>query len=576
MVAKKNTCGTESLKGQKSTYESHLESPLSLDDNCFALKYGAAEIAETDQGYLRACERLSIAIDAAFGAGAVDDSTWQSSVTSVKSALQAIAAEVNRIQNEYIAQFNGNAEAILRDIEAAISAAALQDGYKEYLHGLKSRAATMRANLDEFSGVMHPELVKEAKAKLRIVTERSKRGFTSYREYIAEVASLQLYALDFYGLPRDAAEDLLNDLASKRYAPPKNKPLPAVQQPIGHIIPNYVEVPNSRIANMVMEVVSSDGLFGLDRFKLRKERSNRASVAINPVIEGYPARINPQARAITLKTVDNKTQATALITVTINEIESIQGRNNSLAPVIAFVLTQVAKQAISRGALLKTEISFSLREMVEIGMFSNNDSARKAVKAAIKCLTQMQVSAEESTPRKTERFAIATLFTFGEVKNSVVTLAINDHVSWSMIASHYMHLPQYYFRMRNKKHQKLVYYIHNMMRTNAHKIAERGYLSIGLSTIQSILELPHEDGCPNPQRDIKEQIHTAFYAIEDEHKKDFDGDPLEVIFTVGDEKPVADWLNGEVRITPNSALMGSLESVGAARQKRIAAHKNKP
>lgn len=556
-----------------NTHKPDLSEWLDGMNNASRTYYGTERMEEVDPLLAKAKSDLdALANNLEIGKPVTDEEAQRWT-----AAANALAEAKKRIRLAYIENLKGDSSLILTHLKEAASAPELAELYADHIDRSKRLWMYASMGLAQRRDKMPADAIKEDEKRLRIMKRNGTRGYTTYRRFIEEYAELQLYALEYYKLPTDEAHALLDNIAAQRYKPPKDSAVSSVRDKgnasVIELLPGYMVSPTSWLLYAVMDIVSADGLAGLEVFKTRRERDNRTSVTLAPVTEGYPARINPSGRAITLKTEDKKRNKTSVMTITIDDIESIQGRNNPLAAVVAYVFMEVARQAISNGDLVRPEVIIPLRDMVELGMYKNVDTARRSMKQAIKWLTRVQLTAEENTPQKSERFAVATLFTYGEVNNSVVTLVPNDRISWGMIASHYMNLPRYYFRIKSKKAQRLVYYLHQMMRTNAAKIARKGYFAISLRTIHDVLELPSEIGCPNPMRDIKEKVYAAFYAIEDEHKKDFDRDPLEISFTVSDDVPISDWLNGEVQIKPNAALMGSLQEIRGAKQKRIASSK---
>lgn len=559
------------------------------DDRMFITEYGTELAEDTDEALKEAREALKQALSVS-----IDIGDSKEHLAKIESAMDKVTAAQQRVRQTYINSLKGDTDTILSHIRAVIASEVDAGGYKIFLEEHKHYAKTLevqatRAATDpRLSQLLfqpyQDTFISELKAAAKEAKMLGTRGFNSYRAYLASFVPLQMYALEYYGLSTAPANELLDSIAAERYARPKSRTaISAGSKHRTHIIEpptGYIYTPSGKIPMVLHEVASAHGDVGLMALKERRERINhRTSVDITPALNASRSGINPYGRTITLRTEDKKHNAESRIALTIDAIDQIHGASDSLSSVVTLLMSEAANQCIIGGEMVRRVAHIPLQKMVDLGMYSSKKSARTAFTRGADWLTSVKIYAEIHSPRQQERLAngvaAAVLFTGWKIYNSVGEITLNPDVNWQLVMDYYMQLPQYYYRISNKRHQRLLFHIHYMLRVNASSVAQNGYLEMDLRTVQEIMELPSEAGCPNPSRDIKDKIYDAITAIEDAHKEDFDGDPIELILTVGPGVPIADWLKGKLRITPNEALYSSLEDVSAVRRKRITAQQKK-
>ena len=204
------------------------------------------------------------------------------------------------------------------------------------------------------------------------------------------------------------------------------------------------------------------------------------------------------------------------IEITIPDIEALTGRRKALNKMFLFLLIKVNQQAYSNGTLTQNEIGFSLAELVEAGLYKNDDSARAGLKKAADFFQTMKIKGEikRGTLNKITEYASEVLFPGYRIKKGYCTIFISERVEWGLVTQFFTILPRRAFLLGNRPFD-LLWYIFYIARQNAAELKKAGKFNIGLRAVQDRLGLPDEHATKSPQRDIKEEIERAITEIED-------------------------------------------------------------
>lgn len=206
-------------------------------------------------------------------------------------------------------------------------------------------------------------------------------------------------------------------------------------------------------------------------------------------------------------TFENNQGTTTIIFENVDDL--VKRYDKSLKKIFAFLL-QRANQTYFH------EACFSLDELVEIGIYSNTDSARVGLNKAMKKLTSIKISGEVKKGKKVVKNGLHVLFTGYEIERGYCTVYINPKFNIPFIAQYFTLLPNWSYRLNNKAFSLIEYIFYLARQTaNTKNLKEKGHFNIGFSAINDYLQQPTPKETKNHTRDIIDPILNAITEIEE-------------------------------------------------------------
>lgn len=275
-----------------------------------------------------------------------------------------------------------------------------------------------------------------------------------------------------------------------------------------------------------------------------------------------------------------------ILELTFMNAEKMQGKG--VKKCFAFLLTKSNEQHFN------PVISFSLNELVERGMYSDSNNARRGLKAALDTLQNIKFSGtiKKGKNKSIVQAEAGVLFYHYKIKNSSVEVSVNENFNIEFIAAYYALFPQFAYALSNSNAFDLCEYIFMQARTNSQAIKDKSSLTISFKKIREILALPEESDIENKRNWKPKQyvIDPILSAIEDltteaakSKYKDFE---ITAVYDP-DYKNLSEFLEGYIKITFKGEVYSSLikiaeqqeekiEQAAAQRQKIIEARREKP
>lgn len=285
-------------------------------------------------------------------------------------------------------------------------------------------------------------------------------------------------------------------------------------QPLGYVQPpakgdKLFSLPNSPASNMGMELLSQRDDQSLALFKDRKNSLNHKNA--------FDVLASKNRRQVVSSGNGEK------ITVEIDDINKLAGSSKTAKKLYVFAFIEANKQALANGELIKTQVSFPIQSLVDIGFYKQVQSARRGFKQGLDVLTSVKVKGTSKRGKETlasntasSAYRLEVMFTGGGIKGNECTIELNPNLNWKFLASFFTVLPSWYFALPNKA-SDLLYHIFYLARQNAEKLESKGYFDISFKSIQQRLSLPSEVNNTDPMRTIKEPILQAIDDIEEEY-----------------------------------------------------------
>ena len=286
----------------------------------------------------------------------------------------------------------------------------------------------------------------------------------------------------------------------------------------------FYVLPTGPVSNFLFDILNS----GKDIAELpaRKKQVNHST--------HYEVKQNKEKRLVTM---DNDS-----CTVSV-EIKNIDELSKTGMRFFVLAMIKANEQIIHDGKLSREYITFSLQELVDIGMYACERSAREGFCTAISALTSLKVMGKITKgKRKTLIEDLSVLFVKGSVKKNECHLYMNPYINWNFLVQYFTQIPRYFFRLSDNT-AKLLYYICYLARQNTQSIAEKGYFTIKFRAIQNLMNLPSEQGNPKPQETIKLPIEKAIKEIETEQSKSSEKQEFSMIPIYNEKMKMSEYLD---------------------------------
>lgn len=278
------------------------------------------------------------------------------------------------------------------------------------------------------------------------------------------------------------------------------------------------------------------------------------------------------------------TSNNAEVTVAIDDIKLLEKNSGAARDFFILLLIKIA-QNIHNGIPNKLLVTITPREIIDLGLYSNSQTAKQSFDKAGEILTSIKISGRYKAKSNnyksyTTDSSLRVLFIGTDSIYGQYTIYLNPLINWELFLNFITPLPKFYFKLARKA-KDLLYYIFYMARVNSDKIAKSGKFNISYRAIQAFLGLPSEKNNRYPQRTILEPIEKAITEIEDanfciENKRQFTITPYPALDNP-DKLPIKDLLDKgyiQVGISGNYAI--PYKELYSRQKKHIKSRAKKP
>lgn len=292
--------------------------------------------------------------------------------------------------------------------------------------------------------------------------------------------------------------------------------------------------------------------FAYDLTPSGKRKSDRnKTIEVRPTENGF-------------ELVQHKKGETTAVTILNKELI----KSTSAMKLFVFLLVKANQQNY------KPVITFSLNELVSIGMYSNIQNARAGVKNHLLSVQSLQTAGERKKGRKYNSSGSVLFYNF-DIDNNLVKVSVNENVDIAEIAAYYTILPTWALSLSNNAFILLLYIV---MRSRTER---RDKLNISLSIIRERLALPTKEeyiikGAKwKPGQYVKQPIIEAIDGIKTAIEQNKDTNiKLEEHYIIND-KTLEEWLAGFINVELSGDYSKQLKRIRAKQTKIIEANKKR-
>ena len=219
--------------------------------------------------------------------------------------------------------------------------------------------------------------------------------------------------------------------------------------------------------------------------------------------------------------IQRNEKAGYVASVQIPDIDKLSRGSKALKKWFLFILSEANAATDTEGNLTRYEISFPFQKLVDLGMYSRTDNAKRGFLqfSANRELFNINVTVKSGKETITaDDFLFTGTRCVDKAGIGIVVLNPAPHL-WPLVMDKYGILPSFYFALDDKA-ADLLHYVSYLARQNMDKIKAEGIFNIGFRAIQERLYLPSEKGARNPYRDTIGVIESAVAEIEKRQQKE--------------------------------------------------------
>ena len=217
--------------------------------------------------------------------------------------------------------------------------------------------------------------------------------------------------------------------------------------------------PSGRIVSLINDIlISRDRIDNLPQ--LIKKVSHGSSVQYDRYVEEREQVMISYYSSFKKREIDLK--------IVIVDIEKITESSRRLLNILWMMMLE---SSISNGRLIKTDVSISLKELVDAGLYANVESARKAVKRDASCLIgkiHFQGSITYGK-KKMKQDKFMTPFIDFKIKRNKGYFKLNEDLNYEMMFSEYTKVPLFIYMHLGIMAGDMLIYILQLARQNIMK-----------------------------------------------------------------------------------------------------------
>ena len=196
-------------------------------------------------------------------------------------------------------------------------------------------------------------------------------------------------------------------------------------------------------------------------------------------------------------------------------------------------------------------VGFPLQELVDVNMYGNTDSARRAVYSFAGHIIPILVYGSIKKGNKLLKENVGNLIYNIEIDDAFVKVYVNENYNIRFLAPYFTVLPLFSYSLGTNAFF-LVRYIFFLARQNSQAIKDKGTFTINLDSIREMLGLPAPDEVKNwkykqyimtPIEDAIEEIEEALQNVPEAKEYGFTITPYGTAAT-----NINEWLQGYLEI----------------------------
>ena len=217
-------------------------------------------------------------------------------------------------------------------------------------------------------------------------------------------------------------------------------------------------------------------------------------------------------------------------------------------------------------------ITFSLQELVNIGMYNHINNARNGFKNHIAAVQSLQLAGEMKKGKRYIRQQGGVLFYNHEIDNNIVKVSVNENFDIEYLTSYYTLLPAWAWSLSDNAFELLLYIF---MKSRTEK---KSNFNVSFSIIREKLALPtkaeydEKNKKWKPAQYVKEPITAAVQNIVDVIEQNQDNNIIVEPHYIINDKSLEEWLKGYIAVTIKGEYNENIKAIKDKQTKIIEAN----
>ena len=316
-----------------------------------------------------------------------------------------------------------------------------------------------------------------------------------------------------------------------------------------------VVIPSSAATHTVMISLQQKG--NLNKLKLAIESTSNSKTMDSQIAVLSDEYGDPHTYGL-ITVTGRKTQ----LKLAIRDVEKLGHASVGTRKIYMYILQLINQQCINhKGDFFNDSVTFPLQDLVDMGIYNREQSARKGFHAAMLILESFSVEfhykiyAGNGKKVASRQDGCIVLFTGHFVKNGICTIFLNNKAAWNQLASnHWMIMPDYYGYLAGEA-VDLIYQIFYLARQRTSEISTNASFTIKLATVHKGLALRDPAETNDIHIDIYRKVDSAINQISgrnDELEQERGCRPFDLALETPEfdkTGKVKDWMEGRLRVT---------------------------
>lgn len=245
-------------------------------------------------------------------------------------------------------------------------------------------------------------------------------------------------------------------------------------------------------------------------------------------------------------------------------------KSRTAKKILHFIESEIYQHTYYNGQMNDDVVTFPLKKMVDKGLYTSVNNARRAYYNASDILTALRVSVTLKSRKGNKDVSLqdgngrVVLFPSMIVSNGQCFVRLNEDINWAPLLKDFFLMPDSWWSLPDNA-SDLEYKIFRSARMKSNKLKKDGTLTFNMSlkSVAAWLNLPLKT--KNPKRNVKQPIEVAVNQI----NESLDPNSFKIKIQTDLKSSIEEYLNGYLEITMGGIYVDNLIDINKKQQALI-------